>query len=225
MESIAGNLERVRERIMSAAARAGRDGKDVTLVAVSKGRPDEAVREAAAAGQVVFGENRAQELRDRRARLELDLEWHFIGHLQRNKVNMVVGKTALIHSVDGRRILEAVSSRAAELDIIQDVLLQVNVSGEESKFGMAEEEAAAVLETALGLDSVRVRGLMTIAPLGAAPEARNCFRRLRELRERLERDVLPRGLDVLSMGMTQDLEVALEEGANMVRVGTAIFAA
>ncbi len=225
VESIAGNLERVRERIMSAAARAGRDGKDVTLVAVSKGRPDEAVREAAAAGQVVFGENRAQELRDRRARLELDLEWHFIGHLQRNKVNMVVGKTALIHSVDGRRILEAVSSRAAELDIIQDVLLQVNVSGEESKFGMAEEEAAAVLETALGLDSVRVRGLMTIAPLGAAPEARNCFRRLRELRERLERDVLPRGLDVLSMGMTQDLEVALEEGANMVRVGTAIFAA
>jgi len=225
MAGIAENLEMIRERIMLAAARAGTDGRDVTLVAVSKGRSAEAVREAAAAGQAVFGENRAQELRDKLERVKLELEWHFIGHLQRNKVNMVVGKTALIHSVDSRRILEAVSSRAVELDIIQDILLQVNVSGEESKFGMQDMGAAAVLETAMGLPCVRVRGLMTIAPLGTAPEVRTCFRRLRELRDRLARDYLPQGLDVLSMGMTQDFEVALEEGANMVRIGTAIFAA
>jgi pyridoxal phosphate enzyme (YggS family) len=221
----AENLEAVRERIERAAAGAGRGARDIVLVAVSKGRSLEAIREAAHAGQDVFGENRAQELRDKLDCMELNLEWHFIGHLQRNKVNMVVGKTALIHSVDGRRLLEAVAARAVELEIIQDILLQVNVSGEESKYGMEEKDTAAILESAMGLPAVRVRGLMTIAPLGTAKEARTCFWRLRELRDKLERDCSPRGLEVLSMGMTQDFEVALEEGANMVRIGTAIFAA
>lgn len=225
MGNVARNLESVRERIGHAATRAGRDSREVTLVAVSKGRPLEMIQEAAQAGQRVFGENRAQELRDKIDRLAVDLEWHFIGHLQRNKVNMVIGKVALVHSVDSRRLLEAVASRAEELEIVQDILLQVNVSGEESKYGMEEEGMEGMLEAALALPAVRVRGLMTIAPLEAEEKTRPCFRRLRELRDALARDFSPLDLGILSMGMTQDFEVALEEGANMVRIGTAIFAA
>ncbi len=225
MGNVARNLESVRERIGHAATRAGRDSREVTLVAVSKGRPLEMIQEAAQAGQRVFGENRAQELRDKIDRLAVDLEWHFIGHLQRNKVNMVIGKAALVHSVDSRRLLEAVASRAEELEIVQDILLQVNVSGEESKYGMEEEGMEGMLEAALALPAVRVRGLMTIAPLEAEEKTRPCFRRLRELRDALARDFSPLDLGILSMGMTQDFEVALEEGANMVRIGTAIFAA
>ena len=225
MGNVARNLESVRERIGHAATRAGRDSREVTLVAVSKGRPLEMIHEAAQAGQRVFGENRAQELRDKIDRLAVDLEWHFIGHLQRNKVNMVIGKAALVHSVDSRRLLEAVAFRAEELEIVQDILLQVNVSGEESKYGMEEEGMEGMLEAALALPAVRVRGLMTIAPLEAEEKTRPCFRRLRELRDVLARDFSPLDLGILSMGMTQDFEVALEEGANMVRIGTAIFAA
>jgi pyridoxal phosphate enzyme (YggS family) len=223
--SIADNLKTVRERIGRATAKAGREGRDITLVAVSKGRSLEAIHAAALAGQLVFGENRAQELKEKLERLQIDLEWHFIGHLQRNKVNMVVGKTALIHSVDSRRLLEAVAARAGDLGTVQDILLQVNTSGEESKYGLEEKDMAATLESALAFPSVRVRGLMTIAPLGSAEDVRSCFRRLRELRETLARDLTPQGLEILSMGMTQDFELALEEGANMVRIGTAIFAA
>jgi PLP dependent protein len=223
--SIAENLEAVRERIRLALARAGDEGRDVTLVAVSKGRSVGAIREAARAGQGVFGENRAQELNEKLGSIGLDLDWHFIGHLQRNKVNMVVGRTSLIHSVDSLRLLESIAARAKELETTQDILLQVNTSGEESKHGMEEEGAAAILERAMALPPVRVCGLMTIAPLGTAVEARRCFVRLRELRDSLQRDHAPQGLEVLSMGMTQDFEVALEEGANMVRIGTAIFAA
>ena len=222
--SIAENMESIWQRIGRAAARAGSDARDITLVAVSKNRSMEEIREAAEAGQKVFGENRAQEFRDKLAGLGTDLEWHFIGHLQRNKVNMVVGKADLIHSVDSSRLLESVALRAQELGIVQPILLQVNVSGEESKYGMAEEETATLLESALALPAVRVSGLMTIAPLAGAEQTRACFRRLRELRDSLTRDRPPQDLGILSMGMTQDFEVALEEGANMVRIGTAIFA-
>jgi pyridoxal phosphate enzyme (YggS family) len=200
------------------------DPGGVTLVAVSKGRSLESIRAAVSAGQTVFGENRARELCDKMDRLDADLEWHFVGHLQRNKVNMVVGKVALIHSVDSLRLLEAVALRAEELGMIQDILLQVNVSGEESKYGIAAERTAELLEAELDLAAVRVRGLMTMAPLAVEAEIRPCFRRLRELRDELARDYPAASLDILSMGMTQDFEVALEEGANMVRIGTAIFA-
>jgi pyridoxal phosphate enzyme (YggS family) len=194
------------------------------LVAVSKGRSVEKIQEAVRAGQKVFGENRAQELRDKSERLEIDLEWHFIGHLQRNKVNMVVGKTVLIHSVDSRRLVETIAARAASLGITQEILLQVNVSGEESKYGMEEEETSAILEAALDLEAVEVRGFMTMAPLTVEKEdARPCFRRLRELRDRLSGFYTHADLGILSMGMTHDFEVAVEEGANMVRIGTAIF--
>jgi len=138
---------------------------------------------------------------------------------------MVVGRVALIHSVDSERLLEAIHERARGIDVVQDVLLQVNVTGEASKFGLAEEEVAGLLEKARSLPNVRVRGLMTMAAFAEDPEeARPCFRRLRELRERLEGESGGAGLEILSMGMTQDFEVAVEEGANMLRVGTAIFA-
>jgi PLP dependent protein len=223
--SLAKNMESVRQRIGRAASRAGVDPAGITLVAVSKGRPLQAIKEAYESGQVAFGENRAQEFEDKIDQLGLNLQWHFIGHLQRNKVNMVVGRAALIHSVDSSRLLEAVASRAEELEIKQDILLQVNVSGEESKYGMSMEDAPSMLESALSLPGVRVRGLMTIAPMVAAEETRSCFRNLRELRDVLESEHPSHALDVLSMGMTQDFEVAVEEGANMVRIGTAIFAA
>lgn len=224
MGSIAENLDAIWQRIGKAAASGGRDREEIELVAVSKGRPPETVLEAVRAGQRVFGENRAQELREKTDRLEADLEWHFIGHLQRNKVNMVVGKVALIHSVDSRRLLEAVAARAGELEIVQDILLQVNVSGEESKYGMEEGEVERMFLAAQEMPAVRVRGLMTIAPLGSPQEARPCFRRLREIKEGIAREHPEQDIDILSMGMTQDFEVALEEGANMVRIGTAIFA-
>ncbi|NPV59004.1 MAG: YggS family pyridoxal phosphate-dependent enzyme [Actinobacteria bacterium] len=225
MATVAENLATVRERIAAAARRAGRDPGEISLVAVSKNVPDELLLEAAKAGQRAFGENRAQELVGRMRRIGEGYEWHFIGHLQRNKVNMVVGKAALIHSVDSERLLEAIAERARSLGIVQDILLQVNVTGEESKHGMEPGEAAGMAEKALALPSVRLRGLMTMAALSEeAEEARDCFRRLRELRDRIQGEAADARLEILSMGMTQDFEVAVEEGANMLRVGTAIFA-
>jgi hypothetical protein len=222
---VAYNLERVRERIARAAAAAGRNPGEVKLIAVSKGRSVGLIMEAARAGQTVFGENRAQELRDKLELVDRELEWHFIGHLQRNKVNMVVGKAVLIHSLDSERLAEAVDGRARDLGISQEVLLQVNVSREESKHGMEETEVSGLLDKTLTLPGLKVRGLMTIAPLlDDREEARPYFRGLRELRDGLAEKYPLADLGVLSMGMTQDFEVAVEEGANMVRIGTAIFA-
>ncbi len=225
MRSVALNLGRVRQRVDDSAARVGRNPAEIKIIAVSKGRSFERILEAARAGQRAFGENRAQELRDKLERAEEDLEWHFIGHLQRNKVNMVVGKVAMIHSVDSHQLAEAIDYRANALGIIQEVLLQLNVSREESKYGAGEENASQLLETVLALPGLRVRGLMTIAPLlDDEEEARIYFTRLRELRDALARSYQLADLGLLSMGMTQDFEVAVEEGANMVRIGTAIFA-
>jgi PLP dependent protein len=223
--SIATNLDHIRQRVADAADRVGRDPDEIKVIAVSKGRPLELVMEAAEAGQTAFGENRAQELRDKLEKVEKDFEWHFIGHLQRNKVNMVVGKVAIIHSVDSSELAEAIDSRANVLGITQDILLQVNVSGEENKYGAREDEAAQLLETALSLTGLKVRGLMTIAPLlDEERKARTYFVRLRELRDALTKSYKLTDLRLMSMGMTQDFEVAVEEGANMVRIGTAIFA-
>ncbi|WP_287152867.1 YggS family pyridoxal phosphate-dependent enzyme [Candidatus Solincola tengchongensis] len=222
--SIEENLRRVRERIARAAARAGRDPAGVGLVVVSKGRTVAEIREVLAAGHRVLGENRAQELREKMSSIAEDVEWHFVGHLQTNKVNMVVGKVRLIHSLDSLKLAEAVSSRACRLGTVQEVLVQVNISGEDSKFGVAPEEARGLLERLVELPGLRVRGLMTIAPLWAeGEEARPYFRRLRELRDELKEDFPAVDLSCLSMGMTQDYEVAVEEGADLVRVGTAVF--
>jgi pyridoxal phosphate enzyme (YggS family) len=223
--SIARNLRAVKERIAEAAARAGRDPKDISLVAVSKGRSIDLIKEAAENGQLAFGENRAQELRDKQGLLPADLEWHFIGHLQRNKVNMVVGKVKLIHSLDSEKLAEAVDRRARALGIVQEVLLQVNISEEETKHGADREEIEGLLEKALALDGLSIRGLMTIAPLvDDEEEARPYFSKLRELRDMLAKSYPQADLNILSMGMTQDFEIAVEEGANMLRIGTAIFA-
>lgn len=211
----------VRERVSDAARRTGRDASDVTIVAVTKTRPADVVTAVVRAGATDLGENRAQELAQKRAIVEGNARWHFVGHLQTNKVRRVAGVT-LIHSVDRFGLGEAVARRAAEMEIVQEVLIEVNVSGEASKHGVAPERTVALAEELLALDGLRLRGLMTIPPLPEEPESsRPYFARLVTLRDELQR-VAPEAMD-LSMGMTRDFEVAVEEGATIVRVGEAIF--
>ena len=215
MEIVAG-LSAVRAGIARACAGAGRDPASVRLVAVSKTQPLEAVRAAAAAGQVLFGENYAQELREKAAALP-ELEWHFIGALQGNKARVVVGRAALIHTCDRAALARELSKRAAGLGITQRVLLEVNVGREPQKGGALPEEVAALLAAVRALPALECRGLMCIPPAEGDP--RPHFRTLRALRDGL----LPGG--ELSMGMSADYAAAIEEGATLVRVGTAIFGA
>ena len=213
MSSVAERLQAVRARIDAAAKRAGRDPKTIELVAVSKTRPVGDIREAMAAGQQAFGENYAQELRDKARELS-GVKWHYIGPLQRNKVKYVVGTAVLIHAVESLDIAQEIDKRARTP---QDILIEVNVAREPQKHGVAPDALPTLLAELRKLPNLRVRGLMTMAPLDDNPEAsRPHFRALRELAQE-------QGLPELSMGMTQDLEVAVEEGATLVRVGTAIF--
>jgi len=215
---IADGLREVHERIERACARAGRSASEVTLVAVSKTHPADAVREAYAAGQRVFGENYVQELAGKAPALAdlSELRWHFIGHLQRNKVKDVVRVGALVETVDSLRLAQELDKRTSAR---VPVLLQVNVAGEAQKSGCAPDELDALVPAVRALSKLELRGLMTVPPLGEAPEAsRPHFARLRALAERHR-------LTELSMGMSADLEVAIEEGATIVRVGTAIFGA
>jgi PLP dependent protein len=216
---IAERLAAVRDRVAAAAARAGRPGT-VTLVAVSKLHPAAAVRAAFAAGAVDLGENYVQELTAKRAELaDLPLRWHFIGRLQRNKVRDVAGKVALIHGVDSLLLLQEIGKRAAAAGVVQDLLIQVNVAGEEQKGGVAPDELPALTAACAALPALRLRGLMTMPPLVDDPERnRPHFRALAALAR-------AHALAELSMGMSDDLEVAIEEGATLVRVGTAIFGA
>jgi pyridoxal phosphate enzyme (YggS family) len=217
------NLEIVRSRIVSAATRAGRDPADVELVAISKTHPAELVREVAEAGQELFGESRVQEALVKIPELPGRLRWHFIGHLQANKVRKALPLFELIHGVDTMEIAIDIDRIAAELGLHPRVLLEVNVSGEGSKHGFAPEALERGMEELLALPRLQVEGFMTMAPL--APEAevsRPCFAALRTLRDRLAVQVgIP--LPTLSMGMSGDYEVAVEEGATLVRVGSAIF--
>jgi pyridoxal phosphate enzyme (YggS family) len=221
-EEIAGNLARVRARIAAAATAAGRAPDSVRLLAVSKKMPADDVRAAIAAGQRAFGENYAQELRDKSALLAADAlppEWHFIGPLQSNKVKYVAGKVALVHSIDSAALLDAFEARGAP----QACLIQVNVAGEASKKGLPPAELPALLDRFASLNHVRCEGLMLIPPRG---DARPHFAALRALRDREAARARPHvDLRELSMGMTDDLEVAVAEGATIVRVGTAIFGA
>jgi pyridoxal phosphate enzyme (YggS family) len=219
-EAIADNLARVRARIAAAAAAAGRAPESVQLLAVSKKMPADDVRAAIAAGQRSFGENYAQELRDKSALLAGDAtppDWHFIGPLQSNKVKYVAGRVALVHSVDSSALLDAIEARGAP----QPCLIQVNVAGEASKKGLPPTELPALLDRFAAMKNVRCQGLMLIPPRG---DARPHFAALRALRDR-EAAVTRPNVDLreLSMGMTEDLEVAIAEGATIVRVGTAIF--
>jgi pyridoxal phosphate enzyme (YggS family) len=220
--TIADSWREVQARVAAACARAGRSPSAVTVVAVSKLQPTAAVVEAAAAGVTDFGENYAQELLRKQGEVAA-VRWHFIGKLQRNKAKLVVGRTCLIHAVDSLELAREIDRRAAALGQVQEVLLAVNLGGEDSKSGVAGDEVANLLEQARGLAHLRVKGLMTMPPPVSDPEAsRPHFRALAGLRDRLAA-IAP--LPILSMGMSGDFEVAIAEGATHVRVGTAIFGA
>ena len=220
--SIADNLEAIQERMARAARRAGRDPEDIALMAVTKTQPAERITEAYAAGQRLFGENRVQELAEKFGALgELhDAQFHMIGHLQSNKVTKAAEIFAAVDSVDSVRLGERLNAAAETAGKSLDVLIEVNLGGEAAKSGVAADSAELerILEAAPGWRRLRIRGLMTVPPFTDDPEdARPYFRQLRELRERLG------GLDVLSMGMSNDFEVAIEEGSTCVRIGTGIF--
>ena len=225
-QDVRDRLDRVRDRIAAAARRAGRDPDDVRLVAVSKTFGIEHVLAAHAAGQRDFGENRVQEaLQKTGATAGTSIRWHLVGHLQSNKIRKAVGPFAVIHSVDRPDLVERIDAIAAETAQPVDLLVQVDLAGEAAKSGAAPELAAAILERARGCTRARVVGLMLLPPLLEDPEAvRPWFRRLRALRDRLAAEgTPPEMLRELSMGMSHDFEVAIEEGATMVRVGTAVF--
>ena len=223
--AIAERLAGVRARIALAAARSGRRADEVTLVAVSKTVPPEAVRAAAAAGQRVFGENRVQEARGKIEALGPGYGWHLIGHLQRNKAKLAAGLFDLVETLDSVELARDLDRRAREAGRRIRVLVQVMLVGEESKNGVAPREAPRLLELAASLPGLELAGLMAIPPWPAvAEDSRPHFARLRELREGWDGSCCPRGaLRELSMGMSADFEVAVEEGATLVRVGTALF--
>jgi hypothetical protein len=227
-EYIASQLATVQGRIQAAAQRVGRHSDEVTLVAVSKTKPISAIQAAYAAGQRDFGENRVEELWEKVNLAEslglTEIRWHLIGSIQSRKSDQAVGPFALVHSVDRVKIAERLSRDAQAAGSVLSVLLEVNVSGEESKHGFSPDELCAAATYLCGLPGIHIHGLMTMAPLVAKPEeTRPVFRGLRELRDRLR--LLQPGdfWQQLSMGMTNDFEVAIEEGATLVRIGSAIF--
>lgn len=223
MEGIVEHLMEVRDRIGCACARAGRDPSAVELVAVSKTFPAEAVIQAAEAGQRVFGESRLQEAEGKMDCLPASLSWHFIGRLQRNKVRRVLPRFDVIHAVDSLRLAQAIDVTAVELGLFPRIFLQVNVGGEETKGGFEEQELLSGMELLLSLPRLEIQGLMTIPPPEENPEqARRWFVMLREIRDRLESGFGVK-LPGLSMGMSGDFEIAIEEGATHVRVGSQIF--
>lgn len=219
------NLEKVEQNIALACETSGRKRKEVTLIAVSKTKPVSMLQEVYQAGIREFGENKVQELSDKQPQLPQDIHWHMIGHLQRNKVKYIVGTVALIHSVDSLRLAEEISSQAVKKSLCQDILVEVNIAQEESKFGISKEETFQLVEEISKLPGIHIRGLMTIAPFVENPEEnRIYFRKMRELSVDIaHKNIDNVDMDILSMGMTGDYMVAIEEGATMVRVGTGIF--
>jgi PLP dependent protein len=223
MPSIAKNLERVRDQIARAARKAGRSADDLELVAISKTHEAEKVREAIEAGQSLFGESRVQEARVKVPELPSNLRWHFVGHLQKNKIRHALPLFELIHSIDSLALAQDVNRIAEDDGLHPRVLLEVNVAGEGSKFGFNPERLRAEMESLLALPRLSILGLMCIPPIAEEAEtSRKYFVKLRELRDRLQKEFHV-DLAQLSMGMTQDFAVAIEEGASLVRVGTAIF--
>ncbi|HIR87629.1 MAG TPA: YggS family pyridoxal phosphate-dependent enzyme [Candidatus Fimimorpha faecalis] len=218
-------LNEVRQKIVQACERAGRNPSEVKLIAVSKTKPVSMIEEAIACGQTVFGENKVQELCDKIPQLPANLEWHLIGHLQRNKVKYIVDKVALIHSVDTVRLAKQISQEAVKAGVTVQILLEVNVAREESKFGFMEEEVEEAVREIAAFPNIQIVGLMTIAPFVADPEEnRIYFKKLHQLCVDINKKNIDNiRMSELSMGMTGDYEVAIEEGATMVRVGTGIF--
>lgn len=220
-------LVQVNQNIQEACDKAKRDRNEVTLIAVSKTKPIEVLQEAYDLGVRVFGENKVQELVDKYEALPKDIEWHMIGHLQTNKVKYIIDKVAMIHSVDSIKLAETIEKEAAKKDCIANILVEVNVAEEDSKFGLTVEEVLPFIEKISTFPHIRVQGLMTIAPfVENAEENRDIFDKLHKLSVDIDaKNIDNTSMSVLSMGMTNDYEVAVEEGATMVRVGTGIFGA
>ena len=227
MSLIGDNLKRVREQIAAAAEESGRSPEEIQLVAVTKTVEVEAIQEAISCGVTIIGENRVQEALAKHPRVKGSVKWHLVGHLQRNKVKKALEIFDLIHSVDSLRLAEEISRRSQELRRRTDILIQVNTSGEESKFGLAPHEAIPFLESLAPLGGIRILGLMTIGAFLPDPEqVRPCFVKLREIFEHAKSLRIPNlEMRLLSMGMTNDFPAAIQEGANMLRIGTAIFRA
>ncbi len=221
------NLIQVEHNIEEACRRAGRDRSEVTLIAVSKTKPVETLQEAYDLGVRVFGENKVQEMEDKYESLPRDIQWHLIGHLQRNKVKYIIDKAVLIDSVDSLRLAQTIEKEAEKHNLTAHILIEVNVAREESKFGIFPEDLENLVDEIAKLPHIQVDGLMTIAPFVPDPEEnRPVFRELRKLSVDISAKKVDNvNMSVLSMGMTNDYQVAIEEGATMVRVGTGIFGA
>jgi|UniRef100_UPI0037849E6A pyridoxal phosphate enzyme (YggS family) len=223
MNELSARLQVIRDRIHTAAVRCGRDPATVELLAVSKTHPVEVIREAVEAGQLLFGENKVQEILAKAPQLPAELHWHLIGHLQSNKVRKVLPLVKAIHSIDSLDLARDVNRIATELGLTAKVYLEVNLAEESTKHGFKVEDLRASLEALHGLDRLNIQGLMCIPPFEADAElSRPYFTRLRELRDELEKSG-GKPLPLLSMGMSHDFEIAIEEGSTLVRVGTAIF--
>ncbi len=221
------NLKEVEKNILQACEKAGRNREDITLIAVSKTKPVSMLQEIYEEGIRDFGENKVQELASKYEEMPKDIRWHMIGHLQRNKVKQVIDKACLIHSVDSYRLAEEINIQAKKKNIVVPILVEVNIAEEESKFGIHREDAIQLVEEIAELENIRIEGLMTIAPYVEDPEEnRQYFRNIKQLSVDITRKNIDNvTMHVLSMGMTGDYTVAIEEGATLVRVGTGIFGA
>ncbi len=221
------NLKAVEEKIVAACERAGRKRGDVTLLAVGKTKPAAMIKQLYDLGVRDFGENKVQELSEKYAVLPRDISWHMIGHLQRNKVRQLLEKASLIHSVDSLRLAQTIDDEAGKKGISSDILIEVNVAGEETKYGFSPDEVSEAVNKISLLKNLRVKGLMTIAPYVTNPEEnRPVFAALRKISVDIgSKNIDNVSMDILSMGMSGDYEVAIEEGATIVRVGTALFGA
>ena len=224
-EYIKKNLDIIRTKIEAAAIKSGRKLEDITLVAVSKTVEPQKILKALDEGITELGENRVQELTEKYDIINRNCNWHLIGHLQTNKVKYIIDKVKMIHSVDRYNLAQEINDRAQKIGKTIDVLLQVNISGEESKFGVCENDAFELIKQIARLQNIRVRGLMTMAPFVSNPQTvRDVFSGLRKLSIDIEKENINNiGMEYLSMGMSNDYELAIEEGANLVRIGTALF--
>lgn len=219
------NLKQVEENIQKACDRVGRRREEVTLIAVSKTKPIEDIEQILEEDVIDFGENKVQELCDKFEKISRPVNWHLIGHLQTNKVKYIADKVALIHSVDSYKLAEQINKEAKKKNTVVPILLQVNIAKEDTKFGLAKEEVLPLIEQIKDMEGIKIKGLMTIAPFVTNPEEnrvhfKNLYQLYVDIREKSINNVT---MDTLSMGMTGDYEVAIEEGATMIRVGTGIF--
>lgn len=227
MSLLEENIANVKSKIKFAAERAGRDPENIDIVAVTKTIPPEIIQKAVDSGLALLGENRVQEARDKKELVKGNVQWHLIGHLQRNKVKMALSLFSMIQSVDSLPLAEEIQKRAEQIQQAVDVLVQVNIGREKTKYGIDPDNTKSFVEKIALFPNLRVRGLMTIAPFKQNPEeVRPYFRQLREIFENIKQAPINNvNMEYLSMGMSNDFEVAVEEGANMVRIGTGIFGA